>query len=378
MKGMRSKMIKVISVCGTRPDTIKMAPLILKLMDDREICHLTCVTGQHREMVRQILQVFDIKPDHDLDIMKEGQSLEYITSSVILKFCEVLEKEKPDLVLVHGDTTTCFAAAVAAFYKKIPVGHVEAGLRTNDIYSPFPEEFNRQAVDRISALLFVPTVNNADNIKKENIPGTVYITGNTVIDTIRTTVKENYIFKEEMLNDITLRNKRIITVTAHRRENIGYNLENICDAIKELADEYPDAQFIYTMHPNPLVQETVKGMLSGIANVTLLPALVFTDLHNLMARAYLVMTDSGGLQEEAPSLGVPVLVLRKETERPEAVEAGTVKLTGVRKENIKSDVRMLMDDNKAYEKMHNAVNPYGDGYASDRIVKAIKEYFRNL
>jgi UDP-N-acetylglucosamine 2-epimerase (non-hydrolysing) len=355
-----------------------MAPLILKLQDDTEICHLTCVTGQHREMVHQILDVFGIRPDYDLDIMKEGQSLEYITSSVILKFSEVLEKEKPDLVLVHGDTTTCFAAAVAAFYKKIPVGHVEAGLRTNDIYSPFPEEFNRQTVDRISELLFVPTINNADNIKKENIPGRVYVTGNTVIDTIRTTVKENHTFKEEILNDIKRSNKRIIAITAHRRENIGKNLRNICSAIKELAGEYPDTQFIYTMHPNPLVQETVKGMLIGIENVTLLPALVFTDLHNLMAMSYLVMTDSGGLQEEAPSLGVPVLVLRKETERPEAVAAGTVKLTGVSKENILRDVRMLQDDNKIYEKMHNAVNPYGDGYASDRIVKAVKEYFRNL
>lgn len=372
-------MIKIISVFGTRPDTIKMAPLVQLLDKEKSIEHIVCVSGQHREMVNQILEIFGITPKYDLDIMKPGQSLEYVTSTILTKFSEVLDKEQPDMILVHGDTNTCFSAALAAFYKKVPIGHVEAGLRTDDVYSPYPEEFVRRTVDSIAALYFAPTKNNAAQLLKENVSkDRIYITGNTVIDTLKTTVKKDYVFQEEILNTIDYKNKRIIPVTAHRRENIGINLENICKAIKQLAQEYPDSHFIYTVHPNPIVKTTVEKILSNIDNVTLLPPLVFTDLHNLMSRAYFVMTDSGGLQEEAPSLGVPVLVLRKETERPEAVEAGTVKLTGVEFEDILQDARMLFDNAKVYNQMKNAVNPYGDGNASLRIVNAIKEYFKDL
>ncbi len=373
------KTIKIISVFGTRPDTIKMAPLVNLLDKDKDIDHIVCVTGQHREMVNEILQIFEIYAKYDLNIMREGQTLEYVTSSVLTKFSEVLEKEKPDMILVHGDTNTCFSAALASFYKKIPIGHVEAGLRTADIYSPYPEEFVRRTVDSIATLYFCPTKNNADNLIKENADKEkIYITGNTVIDTLQTTVQKDYIFKESILNRINFDKKKVIPITAHRRENIGINLENICKAIKQLASEYNDSQFIYTVHPNPAVKKTVNSILKGIDNVTLLPPLVFTDLHNLISRSYFVMTDSGGLQEEAPSLGVPALVLRKETERPEAVTAGTVKLTGVDYSEIVKDGRMLFEDKSIYEKMSNAVNPYGDGNASHRIVGAIKEYFNNL
>ncbi|MFA5341603.1 MAG: UDP-N-acetylglucosamine 2-epimerase (non-hydrolyzing) [Clostridia bacterium] len=372
-------MIKIISVFGTRPDTIKMAPLVNLLNTDKEINHIVCITGQHREMVNEILDIFGITAKYDLDIMREGQSLEYVTSSVLMKFSEVLENEKPDMILVHGDTNTCFSAALAAFYKKVPIGHVEAGLRTADIYSPYPEEFVRRTVDSISTLFFSPTKNNADNLIKENVDKSrIYVTGNTVIDTLQTTVRKSYIFKEPLLNMIDYKTKKVIPITAHRRENIGINLENICNAVKKLASIYSESHFVYTVHPNPAVRNTVNKILDGIENVSLLPPLVFTDLHNLMSRAYFVMTDSGGLQEEAPSLGVPVLVLRKETERPEAVEAGTVRLTGVQFEDIVRDGQMLFDDKSAYDRMSNAVNPYGDGKASYRILNAIKEYFNNL
>lgn len=378
-KRRKQRMIKVISVFGTRPDTIKMAPLVALLDKDESFEHIVCVTGQHREMVKQILEVFDINPKYDLDIMKQGQSLDYVTSAILVRFSEVLDIEKPDMILVHGDTNTCLSASIAAFYKKIPIGHVEAGLRTKDIFSPYPEEFCRRTVDSIATLYFAPTKSNANNLINEKIDtDRIFITGNTVIDTLKTTVKENYIFNEPMLNDIDYKNKKVIPITAHRRENIGVNLENICNAVKTLAKEYKDSHFIYTVHPNPKVRTTAEKILSGIGNVTLLPPLVFTDLHNLMARAYFVMTDSGGLQEEAPSLGVPVLVLRKETERPEAVEAGTVKLTGVKLNDILTDAKMLFDDQTFYAKMKNAVNPYGDGNASQRIVDSIKAYFNNL
>ena len=372
-------MIKIMSVFGTRPDTIKMAPLVNLLDKEKEIDHIVCVSGQHREMVNEILDIFKITPKYDLDIMRERQTLEHVTSSILMKLSDILAKEQPDMILVHGDTNTCRSASLAAFYKKIPIGHVEAGLRTDDIYSPYPEEFVRRTVDSISSLYFCPTINNADNLIKENISkDRIYITGNTVIDTLQTTVKKDYTFKEPLLNRIDYNNKRIIPITAHRRENIGVNLENICKAVKKLAAKYHDAHFIYTVHPNPAVKNTANRILEGIYNVSLLPPLIFTDLHNLIARAYFVMTDSGGLQEEAPSLGVPVLVLRRETERPEAVQAGTVKLTGVEYEDIVRDGRMLFENKSVYDKMSNAVNPYGDGKASRRIVDAIKEYFKNL
>lgn len=373
---MTKKKCKIISIFGTRPDAIKMAPLVNLLDQEEAIEHIICVSGQHRDMVAPILDIFNIEPKYDLDIMKEGQTLEYVTSAILTKFGKILNKERPDMILVHGDTNTCFSAALTAFYKKIPVGHVEAGLRTTDIYSPYPEEFNRRTVDSISSLFFAPTKSNAANLLSEKVESkNIYITGNTVIDTLATTVKPDYTFHEDLLNTIDYDKKRVILVTAHRRENIGENLENICYAIYRLAYEYPDSHFIYTVHPNPQVRKTAQSILAESENVSLLPPLVFTDLHNLMARSYFVMTDSGGLQEEAPSLGVPVLVLRKETERPEAVEAGTVKLSGVNTKDILKDARALFDDKVFYGEMKNAVNPYGDGFASMRIVKAIKKYF---
>lgn len=370
------KKIKIITVFGTRPDAVKMAPLVKALSEDSSIESIVCVTGQHREMLDQVLTVFDIKPDYDLKIMKKSQTLEYITSSIMKKLGEVLDLEQPDFLLVHGDTATCLISSLTAFYRKIPVGHVEAGLRTFDMYSPFPEEMNRKLVGSLATLHFSPTKSNRGNLIKEGVrEENIFITGNTVIDALHTTVTTDYHFECEELNTIDYSGKRVIAMTAHRRENLGKPLENICEAVSTLADKYSDVLFVYPVHLNPAVKDTVYPLLSKKKNILLTAPVNVRDLHNLMKRSYLVLTDSGGLQEEAPSLGKPVLVLRKETERPEAVEAGTVKLTGTEVKDIIRDTSLLLDSKSEYDKMANAVNPYGDGHASRKIIESIKSYF---
>ena len=366
------KKVKVMAVFGTRPEAIKMCPLVLELKKYENIEPIVCVTAQHREMLDQVLDVFGIKPDYDLDIMKTRQSLAGITTRVLEGMEDVLKKEKPDIVLVHGDTSTSFVAALAAFYEQIPVGHVEAGLRTYDIYSPFPEEMNRQLTGRIAELHFSPTQRNYDNLIKENVDAEkIYITGNTVIDALKTTVKDNYEFENECLKNIDFENKRVIVVTAHRRENLGKPLQDICTAIAEIVDEYPDTEVVYPVHLNPAVREVAWGILGEKDRVHLIDPLDVMELHNAIARSFMVMTDSGGIQEEAPALAKPVLVLRRETERPEAVTAGTVKIAGVDKDVIKKLAKKLLDDPAEYAKMAQAANPYGDGEASRRTCEAI-------
>lgn len=364
--------IKVMMVFGTRPEAIKMAPLAIELKKREEIETIVCVTAQHREMLDQVLELFKITPDYDLDIMKTRQTLVGITTRVLEGLDEVIKKEKPDIVLVHGDTSTSFVAGLAAFYNQVMVGHVEAGLRTYDKYSPFPEEMNRNLTGRIADMHFSPTVSNAENLIKENIfEDDIYITGNTVIDAMKTTVKEKYSFEDEVLRNLDFQNKRVILVTAHRRENLGKPLEDICSALSELVAQYPDVEVVYPVHLNPAVRDTVYGILGKSDRVHLIEPLNVTELHNAMARCFMVMTDSGGIQEEAPSLAKPVLVLRRETERPEAVKAGTVKLAGVKKEDILNLAKELLDEPLAYDKMAKAANPYGDGEASGRIADAI-------
>ena len=366
------KKIKVMTVFGTRPEAIKMAPLALELKKYDEIESIVCVTAQHREMLDQVLEIFEITPDYDLDIMKTRQSLVGITTRVLEGLDEVIKKEQPDVVLVHGDTSTSFVAALAAFYNQVKVGHVEAGLRTYDKYSPFPEEMNRQLTGRIADLNFSPTPQNRKNLLAENVSDdSIYITGNTVIDAMKTTVKEGYTFRDDCLNGIDFDNNRVIIVTAHRRENLGKPLENICNALKEIVESYDDVELVYPVHLNPAVRETVFGILGDLDRVHLIDPLDVLELHNAMAKSFMVMTDSGGIQEEAPALAKPVLVLRRETERPEAVEAGTVKLAGVNKEDIVKLAKELLDSEDAYNKMAHAANPYGDGEASRRTVEAI-------
>lgn len=369
------KKIKVMTIFGTRPEAIKMAPLVNELKKDENIESIVCVTAQHRQMLDQVLKIFKIMPDYDLNIMQERQTLAHITSKVLQGLIDIINDAKPDIILVHGDTTTTFAGALAGFYAKVKVGHVEAGLRTYDKYSPYPEEMNRCLTGRLADMHFCPTENNKKNLLKENIPEiNMYITGNTVIDALKTTVKSDYEFTTPALKEIDF-NKKVIVVTAHRRENLGEPLENICNAIKEIAEKYEDVRIVYPVHLNPLVAEPVKKILGDVKNVSLVEPLNVQELHNLMDRSYMVMTDSGGLQEEAPALGKPVLVLRKETERPEAVEAGTVRIAGTDKEDIVNLASMLIENKEEYDKMNRAANPYGDGKASYRIVQAIKYYF---
>lgn len=366
------KKLKVMTVFGTRPEAIKMAPLAIELQKYDEIEPIVCVTAQHRQMLDQVLEIFGITPDYDLDIMKERQTLVGITSRVLEGLDEVIKKEKPDIVLVHGDTSTSFVAALAAFYNQVKVGHVEAGLRTYDKYSPFPEEMNRQLTGRISDLNFSPTEQNRQNLLKENVSDDIiYITGNTVIDALKTTVRDDYEFKDECLKNIDFKNRRVIIVTAHRRENLGNPLENICNALKAIVTEYKDVELVYPVHLNPAVRETVFGILGDADRVHLIDPIDVEELHNAMARSFMVMTDSGGIQEEAPALAKPVLVLRRETERPEAVKAGTVKIAGVDKDDIIRLAKELLDDKDAYNKMAHAANPYGDGEASRRTAEAI-------
>ena len=369
--------IKVMTVFGTRPEAIKMCPLVLELKKYENIIPVVCVTAQHREMLDQVLRIFDIKPDYDLDIMKTRQSLGGITTRVLEGMEEVLKKEKPDVVLVHGDTSTSFVAALAAFYEQIKVGHVEAGLRTYDIYSPFPEEMNRQLTGRIANVHFSPTQRNFDNLIKENVSeDRIYITGNTVIDALKTTVKDDYVFENECLKSLDFENRRVIIVTAHRRENLGKPLEDICTAISELVDEYSDIEVVYPVHLNPAVKDTAWKILGNKERIHLIEPLDVMELHNAISRSFMVMTDSGGIQEEAPALAKPVLVLRRETERPEAVAAGTVKIAGVDKNVIKSLAKELLDNPDEYKKMAQASNPYGDGEASRRICEALLYEFR--
>ncbi|MGI5977840.1 MAG: non-hydrolyzing UDP-N-acetylglucosamine 2-epimerase [Candidatus Limivicinus sp.] len=370
-------MLKVLSVFGTRPEAIKMCPLILELERDSEIESRVCLTGQHREMLMQVMDIFKVKADYNLNIMKPRQSITDITVSLLSRFEPVLKELQPDLVLVHGDTSTSFAAALGAFYQKIPVGHVEAGLRTFDMYSPFPEEMNRTLTARLASLHFAPTENNRRNLEKEGVRGQIFVTGNTVIDAFKTTVKKDYVFKNSDVRGLDFSGKRVILMTAHRRENLGQPLENICLAAKRIAEEFPDVEIIYPLHMNPPVRETAGRILGDAERVHLTEPLDVEDMHNLMYRSSLVLTDSGGLQEEAPALGVPVLVMRTETERPEAVKMGTVKVVGVETEDIFNSARLLLTDKNEYEKMAKAVNPYGDGHASGRIIEAIKKWADN-
>lgn len=368
--------LKVMTVFGTRPEAIKMAPLVKELESREEIQSIVAVTAQHRQMLDQVLQIFDITPDYDLDIMKERQTLVDITANVIKGLYEVIGEAKPDIVLVHGDTTTTFAGALAAFYQQVAVGHIEAGLRTYDKYSPFPEEMNRVLTGSLTELHFSPTVQNKKNLLLENKDESkIFITGNTVIDALKTTVRKDYEFSDETLKNLDF-SKKIIVVTAHRRENLGEPLHNICNAIKRLAVEFQDdVQVVYPVHLNPAVREVAFSVLGDIPNVKLIDPVDVCELHNLMDRSYMIMTDSGGLQEEAPSLGKPVLVLRNETERPEAVEAGTVKIAGVCEDDIYQMGKTLLTNAAEYDKMAKAVNPYGDGLASKRSVDAILYHF---
>ena len=365
--------MKVMSVFGTRPEAIKMCPLVIELQQHSEIESIICLTGQHKEMLRQVMDAFNLKEDYNLNIMRQSQTVSTIVADVLLGMDSVLDEAKPDIVLVHGDTSTSFAAALAAFNHHIPVGHVEAGLRTFNKLSPFPEELNRTLTARIADYHFAPTENNRKNLFAEGVTKGVYVTGNTVIDSFKTTVKENHVFKSDKLNDLIREEKKIVLITAHRRENWGQPLENICNAIKDLANRYTDMAFVYPVHLNPVVRKTVFSVLDSFENVYLLDPLDVIDMHNLMNKSYLVMTDSGGLQEEAPAFGIPVLVLRTETERPEAVEAGTVKVVGVEKETIIREARNLIDNLNEYEKMAHSVNPYGDGNAAPRIAKVLLE-----
>ena len=369
--------IRVMSVFGTRPEAIKMCPLIRELEKRKEIESIVCVTGQHRQMLDQVLDIFQVKPDYDLKLMKDRQTLTTITTEVLLHLGTLFQQVKPDIILVHGDTTTSFSAALAAFYQQIPVGHVEAGLRTYDKYSPFPEEMNRKMISQIAELYFAPTENNKKNLKKENIQEGIYVTGNTVIDAFPYTVKKDYIFKEERIKKIDFYKKRLILMTAHRRENLGKPLENICYAIKHLAEENRDIQVVYPVHLNPVVRSTVYEILGNVERVYLTEPMDVEDMHNLMSQSFLIMTDSGGLQEEGPHFGIPVVVLRTETERPEAVEAGTVVVAGTKEEEIFEIANTLLNNTQVYEKMAHAINPYGDGHASERIVEALIEWKKN-
>lgn len=369
------KEIRVMTIFGTRPEAIKMAPLVQELQSRPGITSICCVTAQHRQMLDSVLDIFHLKPDYDLNIMEPRQTLSTITTKCLLGMEEVLEQAKPDLVLVHGDTSTTFAGALAAFYHQVKVGHVEAGLRTWDKYSPFPEEMNRKLVGDIADLHFCPTKSNVANLAREDITDGVFITGNTVIDALKTTVVKDYHFSTELLNQLDYEHKKIILVTCHRRENYGQPMANIMTALRRVAESFEDVELVYPVHLSPVVREAAAKYLSGHPRIHLIDPLDVEEMHNLMARSYLVMTDSGGLQEEAPALGRPVLVLRRETERPEAVEAGTVKIAGTEEETIFRMASELLTDEKAYHEMAHAVNPYGDGFACRRIVDAIEWQF---
>lgn len=371
---MQSK-IKVMSIFGTRPEAIKMAPLVKELERRDEIESIVCVTAQHRQMLDQVLATFDIKPDHDLNIMKQGQTLSDITTSALLGLQDVIKETAPDIILVHGDTTTTFAGALAAFYNQVAIGHVEAGLRTNDKYSPYPEEMNRQMVDCMTDMFFAPTQVSRANLLRENIDDDkIYVTGNTAIDAMATTVKDNYSHPElEWIG----KNERLILLTAHRRENLGAPMRSIFRGVKRIVDEFPDVKVIYPIHLNPVVREAANEIFAGCDRVRLIEPLEVFDFHNFQNKSYIILSDSGGIQEEAPSLGKPVLVLRDTTERPEGIEAGTLKLVGTDENVIYEETKRLLTDKSAYDAMSKASNPYGDGHASERIADAIIEKFKD-
>lgn len=367
---------KIITIFGTRPEAIKMAPLVKELGTREGIDIKVCVTAQHREMLDQVLEYFDIIPDFDLNIMKTKQTLTGITNRVLEGLEEVFINEKPDMILVHGDTTTTFSGALAAFYQQIKVGHVEAGLRTFDKYFPFPEEMNRKLTGGLADLHFAPTSGSKNNLLREGVKEEeIYITGNTVIDAMLHTVKDGYIFENEELNKIDFQNKKVIMITAHRRENWGEGINNICESLKAIVEANKDVELVYLVHLNPVVKDVVYRKLGGIERVHLLPPLDTKETHNLMNKSFMVMTDSGGLQEEAPHLGKPVLVLRDVTERPEAVSYGTVKLVGTNIKTIVENANTLLNNEEEYLKMSKSVNPYGDGNASKRIADAIEKYY---
>nr|WP_272948023.1 UDP-N-acetylglucosamine 2-epimerase (non-hydrolyzing) [Pseudoalteromonas arctica] len=371
--------MKVLTVFGTRPEAIKMAPLVTGLITDERFNSKVCVTGQHREMLDQVLELFEITPDYDLNIMKSGQTLPEITSKILVKLTPVIKSLKPDLVLVHGDTATTFAASLAAYYEQVPVAHIEAGLRTGDIYSPWPEEANRKLTGALTKLHFAPTESSKQNLLNEGYPEkNIIVTGNTVIDAlfhIRKILELNEPLKAELKQQFPFleKNKKIILVTGHRRESFGEGFEDICKALASIASAYPDAQIVYPVHLNPNVQEPVNRVLKGIDNIYLIEPQQYLPFTYLMDNAYIILTDSGGIQEEAPSLGKPVLVMRNTTERPEALEAGTVKLIGTDKDRIIREIKLLMDDDTEYKKMSQAHNPYGDGMAVKRILDEISK-----
>ncbi len=369
------KKIKIMSVFGTRPEAIKMAPLVRELAKYPDLESICCLTGQHREMLDSVMDIFQLKGDYDLNIMEKRQTLSTITTKTLLGMEQVMEECKPDMILVHGDTSTTFAGALAAFYHQVPVGHVEAGLRTWDKYSPFPEEMNRTMVGDIAELHFSPTKANADNLRREAIGGRIFITGNTAIDAMGYTVKEDYVFSDDTLNRLDFENRRVIVVTCHRRENYGEPMEQIMKAIAEVVRLHPDVDVVYPVHLSPVVRECAARYLGGKDRIYLIDPLDVQEMHNLISRCYMVMTDSGGLQEEAPALGKPVLVMRKETERPEAIAAGTARLAGVRYEDVLALANELLDNEAAYNAMAKAVNPYGDGQACRRIAHAIRWHF---
>lgn len=365
--------VKVMTVFGTRPEAIKMAPLVLKLKKDDRFEEITVVSAQHREMLDQVLDIFKIKPDYDFNIMHKNQTLEDITSKVMLDMAKVIKKEQPDIVLVHGDTTTSFAAGLATFYEQTKLGHVEAGLRTWNKYSPFPEEMNRQMTDDLTDLYFAPTKLSKQNLIKENhLADNIYVTGNTAIDALEQTVKENY--HHDVLDEINPDSK-IVLVTMHRRENQGEPMRRVFKVMKQVVDSHKDVEIIYPVHLSPRVQKVAKEVLSDDPQIHLIKPLDVVDFHNLAKKSYFIMTDSGGVQEEAPSLGKPVLVLRDTTERPEGVAAGTLKLVGTEVDKVRAEMIRLLEDEKAYTEMANAKNPYGDGKAVDRIMDAIAYYF---
>lgn len=371
---MLMKKIKVMTVFGTRPEAIKMAPLVLELQKQSQRFEaITTVSAQHREMLDQVLDIFHIKPDYDLNIMHARQTLTDITSNVLINLDKILKEAKPDIVLVHGDTTTTFAASVAAFYNQIPIGHVEAGLRTWEKYSPYPEEMNRQMTDAMTDLYFAPTTQSKANLLKENHKeDNIYITGNTAIDALKQTVDKEY--HHDILDKVSPDNK-LILLTMHRRENQGEPMRRVFKVIREVVESREDVEVIYPVHLSPAVQEAAKEILGNTERIHLISPLDVVDFHNLAARSYFIMTDSGGVQEEAPSLGKPVLVLRDTTERPEGVEAGTLKLVGTESEKVKEEMEKLLDNDAEYQRMAQAKNPYGDGKASERILDAIAYYF---